>query len=66
MSAVREHHVSTLAHRIGLRLVQPADEAGTAMYRLVEPMSLQHVYPGGNGPGAELEELEDWLQFPWE
>jgi hypothetical protein len=66
MSAVREHRVSALAHRIGLRLTQPENEAGSATYWLVEPMSLQPVYPGGDAPGAELDELEDWLNFPWE
>jgi hypothetical protein len=66
MSAIREHHVSALAHRIGLRLVQPSVEAGVPLYRLVEPMSMQPVYPGGDIPGVALHELEDWLQFPWE
>ncbi len=66
MNAVQEHRVSTLAHRIGLRLVQPTGETGSTTYRLVEPMSMQPVYPGGDAGGAALEELEDWLQFPWE
>ena len=66
MSAIREHHVSTLAHRIGLRLMQPPLEADAPLYRLVEPMSMQSVYPGGDTPGATLDELQDWLEFPWE
>ena len=66
MHAIREHQVSTLAHRIGLRLVQPALEAGTPLYRLVEPMTMQSIYPGGDTPGVTLDELRDWLEFPWE
>ncbi|WP_058554304.1 hypothetical protein [Thiohalocapsa sp. ML1] len=66
MSAIREHQVSTMAHRIGLRLVQPADERDLSLYRLVEPSSMQPVYPGGGELGVGLDELEDWLRFPWE
>jgi hypothetical protein len=66
MSAIREHQVSTMAHRIGLRLLQPPGEAGVSLYRLVEAFSMQPVYPGGNVPGVALDELEDWLSFPWE
>ncbi len=66
MSAIREHAVSTMAHRIGLRLVQPADDAGVSLYQLVEPSSMQPIYPGGGQNGVALEELEDWLSFPWE
>ena len=66
MTAIREHHVNSLAHRIGLRLVQPEPAAGTALFRLVEPISMQPIYPAGAAPGVELDELEDWLQFPWE
>ncbi|MGD8275334.1 MAG: hypothetical protein PVJ30_05195 [Thiohalocapsa sp.] len=66
MSAIQEHHVSTLAHRIGLRLVQPPTQSGLALYRLVEPSSMQPIYPAGGPDGAPLADLEDWLQFPWE
>lgn len=66
MTAIREHRVSNLAFRIGLRLVPPEPDAGTRLFRLVEPTSMQPVYPAGETPGAELDELEDWLQFPWE
>ncbi|MCF7982847.1 MAG: hypothetical protein K9L70_00435 [Thiohalocapsa sp.] len=66
MSPIREHHVSTLADRIGLRLVQPAVRNKIPLYRLVEPSTMQPVYPGGSEPGVALEELADWLEFPWE
>ncbi len=66
MTAIREHQVSTLAHRMGLRLVQPVKQGGESLYRLVEPFSMQPVYPGGNELGVGLDELEDWLAFPWE
>ncbi|WP_295887981.1 hypothetical protein [uncultured Thiohalocapsa sp.] len=66
MTAIREHHVSSLAHRIGLRLVKPEAEADTRLFRLVEPLSMQPIYPAGETGGVELDELEDWLQFPWE
>ena len=66
MTAVREHEVNSLAHRIGLRLVQPEAEADTALFRLVEPLSMQPIYPAGDAAGVALDELEDWLRFPWE
>lgn len=66
MSAIREHQVSTLAHRIGLRLQQRDAATDADLYQLVEPLTLQPVYPGGSSSGARLEELQDWLQFPWE
>jgi hypothetical protein len=66
MSAIREHQVSTMAHRIGLRLVKPVQQGDDSLYRLVEPFSMQPVYPGGSESGVRLAELEDWLAFPWE
>jgi hypothetical protein len=27
---------------------------------------MQPIYPGGSEDGVALEDLEDWLQFPWE
>jgi hypothetical protein len=66
MSAIREHQVSTLAHRLGLRLQQRDAATAEGLYQLVEPLTLQPVYPGGGGSGARLDELQDWLQFPWE
>lgn len=66
MSAIRERQVSILAQRVGLRLVQPGDDAGAPLYRLVETAGMEPVYPGGGEPGVALEELEDWLRFPWE
>jgi hypothetical protein len=65
MSAAREHVVTTMARRIGLQLVQPLEGEGVSLYRLVEPASRQAVFPGGGTPGVALEELEDWLAFPW-
>jgi hypothetical protein len=66
MNAMREQQVSSMAHRIGLRLMQPADEQDSTLYRLVETYSMQPVYPGGAEAGVGLDELEDWLRFPWE
>lgn len=66
MSAIREHEVSTLAQRIGLRLHQRDTATDDDLYQLIEPLTLQSVYPGGSSSGARLEELQDWLQFPWE
>ncbi len=66
MLAVNEHRVCTLAHRMGLRLVRATDEVERPLYRLVEPHSMAPVLPGGCAIGADLDELEDWLQQPWE
>jgi hypothetical protein len=66
MRAIREHHVSILAHRIGLRLVQPPAQSGHTLYRLVQPSTMQRIYPAGGDNGAPLEDLEDGLRFPWE
>jgi hypothetical protein len=66
MLAVREHRVCTLAHRIGLRLVRASDDSGSPLYRLVEPHSMTPILPGNGATGADLAELEDWLQFPGE
>ncbi|MCG6940232.1 MAG: hypothetical protein LJE69_03155 [Thiohalocapsa sp.] len=66
MLAIREHRVCTLAHRIGLRLVRASDDTEQPLYRLVEPHSMTPVLPGDRAGGADLAELEDWLQFPWE
>jgi hypothetical protein len=66
MPAIHEHHVCTLAQRMGLRLVRATDEVERPLYRLVEPHSMTPVLPGGSATGADLEELEDWLQQPGE
>ncbi|NBC13114.1 MAG: hypothetical protein GVY09_07155 [Gammaproteobacteria bacterium] len=64
--AVHEHRVCTLAHRMGLRLVRATNDGGPPQYRLVEPHSMTPVLPGSAGAGADLAELEEWLQMPWE
>jgi hypothetical protein len=66
MLAIHEHHVCTLAHRMGLRLVRATDQTEPPLYRLVEPHSMTPVLPGGSAGGSDLGELEDWLQQPWE
>jgi hypothetical protein len=66
MSAIHEHRVSKLAHRIGLRLVCSDAESHEPRFRLVEPTSMTPVYPGGADDGSPLDDLEDWLQLPWE
>jgi len=66
MSAIREHRVCTLAHRMGLRLVRATEVTEQPLYRLVEPHSMAPVLPTDRGSGTDLAELEDWLEFPWE
>jgi hypothetical protein len=67
MSVSQEHRVSMLAHRFGLRLICSIDNAPERGYQLVEPMSMSPVYPGGaHERGSSLEDLDDWLQLPWE
>ena len=63
MVAVHEQRVSTLAHRVGLRLIRPVAAADQSLYQLVEANTMAPIWPGG---GAQLRELEDWLHFPWE
>jgi hypothetical protein len=66
MLAIHEHRVCNLAHRMGLRLVRASDQTEPPLYRLVEPHSMTPVLPGGATSGADLAEIEDWLQLPWE
>jgi hypothetical protein len=66
MTATHEYRVSTLAHRIGLQLARLTDDDGARLYRLVEPTSMTPICPGGNAWGTTLDEIEDWLGFPWE
>jgi hypothetical protein len=51
---------------MGLRLVRATEETEPPLYRLVEPHSMTPVLPGGPAGAADLAELEDWLQQPWE
>ena len=59
----QELRVSTLAQRLGLRLIHPVADADDARYQLVEAHTMTPIWPGA---GAPLSELDDWLQFPWE
>ena len=63
MLAVCEERVGTLAQRAGLRLVRADADAEVSLYQLLEPTTMTQLWPGR---GAELGELEDWLQCPWE
>jgi hypothetical protein len=66
MVAMHEQRVSTLAHRVGLRLTRDPTSTGVLLYRLTEPAAEMAIFPGGVGDGAPLGEWEDWLQRPWE
>lgn len=66
MLAIREHHVSTLAQQMGLRLVRAPNENKPPLYRLVEPHSMTPVLPGQSTRGSDLAELERWLQTQWQ
>jgi hypothetical protein len=66
MSSSLEHRVRGLAHRVGLRLVIDDEQDDEHRYRLVEPMTMTPVSADGGDGGARLDELESWLEFPWE
>lgn len=66
MMAMHEQRVSHLADRLGLQLTRAPARSSTLLYRLVDPDTAMPVFPGGNGEGAPLGDLEDWLRFPWE
>lgn len=66
MSALLEHRVRGLAHRVGLRLVIDDEQDDERRYRLVEPMSMTPISADGGSGNALLHELESWLEFPWE
>jgi hypothetical protein len=66
MLATSEYRVCRLAQSMGLRLVRTTDEAEQPLYRLVVPHSMTPILPGGGLGGAQLGDLEDWLQRPWE
>lgn len=66
MSALLVHRVSGLAQRVGLRLVIDNEQGDERRYRLVEPMSMTPISADGGNGSALLEELESWLEFPWE
>ena len=66
MTAKHEYRVSNLAHRIGLQLARITDDDGAHRYRLVEPTTMTPICPSGAIEGSTLDEIEDWLGFPWE
>lgn len=66
MFAMHEERVSSLAHRLGLRLSMTTELREGRLYQLLERETMTPIYPGRPGDGATLIELEDWLALPWE
>lgn len=65
MTATHEYRVNTLANRIGLQLARMPGDGGTRLYRLVESGSMTPILPSGGEDGIVLDEIEEWLRFPW-
>ena len=71
MHEVQVDRVRTEAGRKGMVLMRVVSGAaasnGQALYKLTSLDHDAHIFPQGHGvEGAPLNEVEEWLSWPWE